>query len=1025
MLYARIILMAVLLLCSNIVMSQLSILNHNPDNLATNDEQYITKVIGAKDGLPSSEILTLFQDSKGFVWIGTSLGLSRYDGFTFENFLTCNKRQLGKTFGIAEDTLQHIIWVMSDAGLCFYSEGKLYAIALQDIDTEVYDICITQNKQYWIATSKGPAYFTSTDVEQIIHNRKADITHHLLPDWKSDKNDTRFIKKIVADKNGLIWFCDTNTLYAYNGKEIHTIWQSTAFNDHFVCITPFNNAIYFVTIITGVHKYESGNTIIKSVSFPTTISANLFLKDDRIYYLNLQGIHQVKTDSDSIELMSTIPEKENKWLSCIMVDNENNLWIGMHHALLFQQKKLFNTYHLSTVEEGVEFFGAYKKKDGSMLFGGSRGKIYQQKKAEGIHLVNNIATSNLRSEVKAILQDSRGWMWYTTGFEGIIVAKEKEILSIKKIEETIVEGYSFLKEDASGAIWSGGDGVLTKFTINHSNDSIHYKNYYSRLPGNNWFTFLNMIEGPDGAKWFAGAQGIFMLSNDSLQPYYFQGMDSRNNFSAIQKSNSDEVWLSTKGEGIWQCYFDTKAQLRIRKKYTTKDGLHTNIYTDLICDHNSNVWAVSYSGVTKIAHQTTSSFINNYNIRQGFPDENYHSALLYQQNDHCIWVVASSGLSFFDPSAFEQPHTTPALVLNSLQSADSMYYNNGKSNVLRLPYYKNNITLHFSGLYFTDPYAVQYYYRLYNNDTNWISNGNERMINFQNLAPGNYIIDIKAGIGSDNISAPLRYSFIIQKPFWQTWWFITACGLVIIALAGYWIKHREFIIQKKSAEKNAVQKQIADLEIKALKAQMNPHFVFNSLNSIAHLIAANQNERGIEYLSKFSKLLRIILDEWENNFVSLKDEIKMLHLYLQIESLRFGDSFAYTIRMDDTIEEEDVSVPAMLVHPVAENAVWHGLLHQKGERRLTIYFEKKEEGMIRCTIKDNGIGIASAKLMKEKRLNGIKQKSKGLQLVKERLKILEQQYGKPTLFDIKDIDGKQNPSGGTIVIIEFPVLYEN
>jgi LytS/YehU family sensor histidine kinase len=278
-------------------------------------------------------------------------------------------------------------------------------------------------------------------------------------------------------------------------------------------------------------------------------------------------------------------------------------------------------------------------------------------------------------------------------------------------------------------------------------------------------------------------------------------------------------------------------------------------------------------------------------------------------------------------------------------------------------------------------------------------------------------------LGSENGSSTITTHFIIKPPFWLSWWFLSGCVLLAIGIVWYFILHREKAIRQKETEKNKIRKQITELEIKALKSQMNPHFVFNSLNSIAHLIASNQNQRGIEYLAKFSKLLRMILDEAENNFVLLKDEIKMLNLYLQIEALRFGETFGHTIYADDDIDEEEISVPALLVHPLAENAVWHGLLHKQGERRMIIHFKKISDNMLQCIVKDNGIGIEAAKAMKEARLNGSIQKSKGMQLVKERLKMLEEQYNSPTFFSIADAHEEHALISGTVVTIQFPVLY--
>ncbi|MGZ5190416.1 MAG: histidine kinase, partial [Flavisolibacter sp.] len=227
----------------------------------------------------------------------------------------------------------------------------------------------------------------------------------------------------------------------------------------------------------------------------------------------------------------------------------------------------------------------------------------------------------------------------------------------------------------------------------------------------------------------------------------------------------------------------------------------------------------------------------------------------------------------------------------------------------------------------------------------------------------------------------------------------------------------------KEVEVFKLNQDLATSQLTALRSQMNPHFIFNSLNSIAQLVASKQNEEGLQYLTKFSKLLRLVLDESSNNFISLKDEVKILDLYLQLESLRFDSSFNYTIHIDDALDEEEVMLPSFLIHPVVENAVWHGLLHKTGERRLIINFIKKSEEEIHCIIKDNGIGIDAAIVKRKDQLNGEIHHSKGLQIVVDRLELLQQQYGIETFMKTEDLKDGDFDSG-TKVIIQLPVIYE-
>lgn len=190
------------------------------------------------------------------------------------------------------------------------------------------------------------------------------------------------------------------------------------------------------------------------------------------------------------------------------------------------------------------------------------------------------------------------------------------------------------------------------------------------------------------------------------------------------------------------------------------------------------------------------------------------------------------------------------------------------------------------------------------------------------------------------------------------------------------------------------------------------------------LVAGRQNDQGLEYLNKFSKLLRLVLDESDNNLIPLKDELRIMDLYLQLEKLRFGEGFVYSIMVDDEIDEEETEFPSLLLHPLVENAVWHGLLHKEGARRLMIEIKKSGFENLLCIVKDNGIGMEAAAEMKQIRLNGSEQKSKGLQLVKDRIALLNAQYRKNITLTITDMKDPEGLISGTKASVELPLYYD-
>jgi two-component system, LytTR family, sensor kinase len=214
---------------------------------------------------------------------------------------------------------------------------------------------------------------------------------------------------------------------------------------------------------------------------------------------------------------------------------------------------------------------------------------------------------------------------------------------------------------------------------------------------------------------------------------------------------------------------------------------------------------------------------------------------------------------------------------------------------------------------------------------------------------------------------------------------------------------------------------LATSQLTALRAQMNPHFIFNALNSIQQYILKGDVDQAHKYLSKFSKLQREVLNHCDQNFISLDKEIEMLNLYLELEQLRFSDNFNYSVTLDKEIDPAEIKIPPMILQPFVENAIWHGLMPKKSDRKLSIEFALRTDDLIQCIVRDNGIGrAAAAKIKEEKTKNQPGYKSKGLQLVHERLEILRQQYQQPFEVQFSDLTNPVGEVQGTSVSL---ILY--
>ncbi|MCD6066047.1 MAG: ypdA 2 [Bacteroidetes bacterium] len=240
-------------------------------------------------------------------------------------------------------------------------------------------------------------------------------------------------------------------------------------------------------------------------------------------------------------------------------------------------------------------------------------------------------------------------------------------------------------------------------------------------------------------------------------------------------------------------------------------------------------------------------------------------------------------------------------------------------------------------------------------------------------------------------------------------------GILVIALLLLWQRRRAL---KREQQRLAILSKMHEMEIRTLKAQMNPHFIFNSLNSIQHFILLNDNENALTYLGKFSKLIRQLLESNANEILTLEEEVGILKGYLEIESLRFQLLFGYTITIDEKLFPADISIPHLMIQPFIENAIWHGLLPKKGEREIIVCFEYIDTKVIKCSVDDNGVGREESR----KRENTFKRKSLALSYVKQRLELMNKSLQVEcgiTIIDKKDTEGN---STGTRVELILPII---
>lgn len=398
------------------------------------------------------------------------------------------------------------------------------------------------------------------------------------------------------------------------------------------------------------------------------------------------------------------------------------------------------------------------------------------------------------------------------------------------------------------------------------------------------------------------------------------------------------------------------------------------------------------------------------------------SSVIYDlwQEDSLLCLSSNKALYKLSISSLNNT-ITPLNYILSVTSDTSVFPLNVP---LQLPYSKNNIQFKVISPSFTYPEFTYFNYRIKGgNDTSWKqTTTNESNIAFAALKPGNYIFEAYAVNFQNSKGKPVSYRFTILKPWWLQWWFISLIVITILLITIIIFKLRFKIIEQKNkevVEKLALTSELRKSQLSTIVAQMNPHFIFNTLNAIQGLIYKNDKTRSTKYIGKFSELVRDILKNSNQQEVSLEEELNHLSTYLELEKMRFEDDLNIILTVDETLDKTNIVLPPILIQPYIENAIFHGLFHKKGQKNLAIQFYKSlKNNYLEIIIDDDGIGrVLSQKINTQRR----KHESFAISAIDRRINLLNQSLIRKIEITIEDkIDDFKNATG-TRVIILIPI----
>ncbi|MBK6904527.1 MAG: histidine kinase [Saprospirales bacterium] len=467
--------------------------------------------------------------------------------------------------------------------------------------------------------------------------------------------------------------------------------------------------------------------------------------------------------------------------------------------------------------------------------------------------------------------------------------------------------------------------------------------------------------------------------------------------------------------------------------FTEKDGLPGKFIGELEADANGNLWLGTNRGLAFFdkANQTFRSF----SLADGAQSLEFHITASMKSRNGELWFGGSEGITIVPADgAFRDVQTAPKVVVTGIkindEEPDSLRcVSTGATNVsqirrLQLKYSQRTVSFEFIAIEYSDPLNNQLMYKLEGRDDNWVEleKGKPGFARYSKLPHGNYTLMLQ-GANSDGVWGPPQEVIYlnIATPFFLSRWFFALLGLAFLSLVYAVYRNRVERIRKKEEmlrKEAEVRQQMAETETAILRLQMNPHFIFNSMNSINAYILKKDINTASDYLGRFAKLMRMILDLAAKPFIPVSDEIELLKLYLQTEAMRFEHKFSYVFEVDESLDPDDVVLPTMILQPFVENAIWHGLSNKKGEGLIRISF-KKENEMLHCVVEDNGIGRDAALQSK----SGVTvHESKAMSITLRRLELLEKNADEKASCQVLDLVGPEGRASGTRIVLNLPFL---
>ncbi len=937
------------------------------------------------NGLPSNSIYKTVLDKHGFLWIATDNGIAKFDGKNFKTYTTAQGLPDNEITDIFIDSSNRI-WVTPFRRTVAYYNPVKDRFENEDTDPELHKVELGNTNRGSILQYGGMAFCNNLRNFFIYKNGRVTVYKNLLSSIKAWTPE-----KIIefSPEKYLIISPDSVRVFVKN-----RFTKSFALGNAFFYGEYFGQALY-IAAGNKIKKYRVDNegniSLVLEKTFPFVI--RIFCKAGKHLAVATYNRTTYPVDTATLELKD--PLLYNIAVRNVLEDKNGSTWISsIDRGLIKIQQKRISSFTITDKalnDEITQHFTTLAVINKKIFVGNNYGEVLVY---DGVYDIKRRSLStekNMDAVVRKIIElNDKVYIACQTG-SFILDKKSLQITGQLDGQNNLSTKSALLLNDS--VLLLGTHAMAVKYNI-AANKGID--------------TILKRVTafGVNRSKeiFIGSNDGLYRWDKDSL--FYFgkkyKALSYRVN--TIFNTADDLLWIGLGSDSL----LVLKNNLLI-KSIALGDIIPGSVCKSLYSNRPGTIWLGTNKGLNKIEYRLSNDKLSFYNTSFGLADgligEQVNDITIYNDT---VYVATTGGISFLQANLHLPITDITTFITNvSIDGTDTIVMKN-----YTLPYNKNVIRISFSGADLTGYYPL-FEYRV--NEGIW-QKTDKNNIELR-LTSGKYDIQIR-GMKRDGSpsSQTETISVFIKTPFWKSGIFWTTLVLALFIISFIILENRNRQKRKAEVEKVITEKKLTELEMQALKAQINPHFVFNCLNSIKGFIFDKDFKQADKYLDKFSDLMRSTIDNSDASIISLQNEINYLDNYLQLEKLRFEEKFDYKIVVSTGVEKEKYFVPAMLLQPYVENAIRHGmrfLENKKGQININVF---TQDNFLVCEIDDNGIGREKAAALKSKM--HIEYQSKGMNISKRRAELynIHQQ-----VTDKKDEHGNAT---GTTITVKIPLDFK-